>query len=102
MEAKHTPAPWSTERPYGEPGLFVCRSDRAATNPLICRVREGTKESEANARLIAAAPDMLYALQAIETWTSSLPPMEGMTEQEMKARQALILMRAALTKATTP
>ena len=64
----HTPGPWTIERPYGEPGLFVSRGDPAATNPLICKVREGlrTGEPEANARLIAAAPDLLEVVQAID------------------------------------
>jgi hypothetical protein len=69
--AKHTPGPWEIERPFEEDGLYVSSESTA----LICEVMEhsghGTplqneeaeEMDEANARLIAAAPDLLEALQ---------------------------------------
>jgi hypothetical protein len=68
MNAKHTPGPWVAD------GSRV----RIAT-PTKCGYREGLRidtcyiedawendpEAEANARLIAAAPDMLTALEAV-------------------------------------
>lgn len=63
MSEKHTPGPWS----YAIPGdSFV-----ASSNGLICRrpaVSGGggaPNNWEANARLIAAAPDLLDALQVM-------------------------------------
>jgi hypothetical protein len=63
-EAKHTPGPWEVEHPYGEPGTFIGSADTS----LICRLysvdhpsRGGTEECEYNARLIAAAPELLEA-----------------------------------------
>lgn len=57
---KHTPGPWKAEIHcvWGGPNL-----DRyvAATGTGI-----GEQEQQANARLIAAAPDLLAALEAIE------------------------------------
>ena len=59
--AGHTPGPWtvhgqwqaSVRMPNGE-GFHVCSDPRHASD-----------ESKANARLIAAAPDMLAALEEI-------------------------------------
>lgn len=97
----HTPGPWTIERPYQEPGLFVSAADPRRTNPLICRVKD-TEEGEANARLIAEAPAMLAALQGatevvavlseivhgnkqvnaemIDKWRSIIARAEGRTE----------------------
>lgn len=41
--------------------------------PRIASVVNGTSQSEANARLIAAAPEMLEALELINTFLDSLP-----------------------------
>lgn len=54
METKHTPGPW------------VSRTDTVETNDgrTICDVRHaGTWATDANARLIAAAPELLAALR---------------------------------------
>lgn len=72
MSTKHTPGPWTTEK--NEHGYWV-----GATNPTnkpVCDVhlfcidnREpqvfSHDETLANARLIAAAPEMLEALQGV-------------------------------------
>jgi hypothetical protein len=64
MQTKHTPGPWhigvrtfhAGRDVYGPKGEPVAVADDAIT---------ATPEAEANARLIAAAPDLLAALQAI-------------------------------------
>jgi hypothetical protein len=54
MNAKHTPAPWRVFTDDNECGLYHVRTPgRAVAEP----------EDEANARLIAAAPELLAALQ---------------------------------------
>lgn len=72
METKHTPGPWLRDRESG----FDC-DVRAANGRKIASVnvqnapksKKGwlsrQKENEANARLIAAAPDLLNALAEI-------------------------------------
>ena len=55
---KHTPGPWAVEHPYGEGGIYVSGTNTA----LIAKIYH---EQEANARLIAAAPDMLAALRSL-------------------------------------
>lgn len=65
--SKHTPGPWRTCEPgsnFHKGRLFVRRSDSEA---LIATVASELKFSEraANARLIAAAPELLQALKAL-------------------------------------
>lgn len=74
MERKHTPGPWEIydeefddRRGYQEPKIIANGSDSALVHE-ICTIRIGLKETPANARLIAAAPDLLAACQlALDT-----------------------------------
>jgi hypothetical protein len=69
--AKHTPGPWQVGTPgYGEPGYIYCDNALGSAVaityglPLALSVFSRAEE-EANARLIAAAPDLLEALKAV-------------------------------------
>lgn len=73
---KHTPGPWKFRQPLhdkmrGLPvrTLEVLAEQNGIYKPYVADVRsldaEGNDNTEANARLIAAAPDMLDALEAI-------------------------------------
>jgi len=58
----HTPGPWHVSK------AFVCREIRADDGPFIASVYDHTMtygERNANARLIAAAPALLAALQTL-------------------------------------
>lgn len=72
-EAKHTPGPWRAkdqgEGPRGR-SLGICISG-ANGLPLFFLPR-GTEKNDANARLIAAAPDLLEALRAIRDSASEI------------------------------
>lgn len=62
--AQHSPAPWIVEHPHGEPGVYV----GAANTSLVAKVYDadlGSAQTEANALLIAAAPELLEALKAV-------------------------------------
>ncbi len=71
MTAKHTPGPWwvETEADAGEdePTLYVCHSGTVCEVTTICNFGPShwatIDTREANARLIAAAPDLLDALR---------------------------------------
>lgn len=100
-EIKHTPGPWTIGRdclPGGPSFMAIHSSDRAAT--AICSMRVNVPEVAANARLIAAAPDLLAALQAFYKWWGSIdciclnpePIPNALGEQ----------MEAAIAKATNP
>jgi hypothetical protein len=62
---KHTPAPWIVRKRQGQ--TFICAP--AAERIVVSSLRDGwnpatPEELEANARLIAAAPELLEALLA--------------------------------------
>lgn len=64
-EAAHTPGPWAIARADGAPIIYQEGKDSAHFQPsAICEVYRygGTRPTDANARLIAASPDMLAAL----------------------------------------
>jgi hypothetical protein len=58
---RHTPGPWRTDRPYDAPSIYVIAGE-GATLTRVASVRDAHK---ANARLIAAAPELLEALQGL-------------------------------------
>lgn len=98
-----TPGPW-TEIPQNGAGPMICRKFETGKqmNPvglrLVCHVlARGSSivEDEANARLIAAAPDLLAALERTLNWLSSYPG-GGTLGQDGPYEQA----RAAIAKAT--
>lgn len=103
--AAHTPGPWYvgdefTERvgAYRVRGFPISGSGKA-----IARVWNGTEHNnlppignEANAQLIAAAPDLLAALQNLENWATAMATVPSLNIEP------LIAARAAIAKATQP
>ena len=85
---KHTPGPWAVD------GRFV-RSDSRKTNP-ICECPQGgilhTGVDQANAHLIAAAPDLLAAAKFAESVLKANPV-------ELSERMAIERLQVAITKA---
>ena len=62
MEAKHTPGPWEYNTDSRWPNCLI--APKAIPGPLsLSRVCEAHYLSAADAKLIAAAPDLLEALQ---------------------------------------
>lgn len=64
--SRHTPGPWSLRESYdrGEPSGYVVSGEYENTADVILG-SFGDKETEANAYLIAAAPEMYEALRAV-------------------------------------
>ena len=67
MENKHTPGPWIAAKPSSKVGLpIVSQSGRSIANVAYFNLGKQfanhDAESEANARLIAVAPELLEAL----------------------------------------
>ena len=85
---KHTLGPWTAEPNYEDEGFFNVWRDEGGSG---FTVAEGIGV-EANARLIAAAPDLLEALQAIERGLTNGQKERGETFQT--------IARAAIAKAT--
>lgn len=88
MAARHTPGPWKTKSKFGpRSASIVARSwDQVVakvftrkynTDGVISDGRpaiEADPEGEANARLIAAAPELLEALEHAVRWFDQLKP----------------------------
>jgi len=96
--SKHTPGPWFTER-EGSSTVYVeaqigggWLQEVAACGPNA----NGSGEQDANARLIAAAPELLAALQSIADCCD-----EQHAARDYASRQTEIrgIARAAITKA---
>lgn len=109
---KHTAGPWQAMPVTGQT-IIVLNYDSYPTafvpgwtdNP------ETTSEAQANARLIAAAPDMLMALQALDaSWTETFPDgpdgdrrwVGGLGTLSDETVTIWRTIRAAIAKATTP
>ena len=109
MNAKHTPGPWAvghemnSERPGSVPVVAMVR-DSLGGKMHVAFVNGMAGEQEANARLIAAAPDLLRALMAIvenadkgfsvTTWTG----LDGIADAGTVAN--VDAARAAIARAT--
>lgn len=110
--SKHTPGPWDIireEQPNDYPLVWVGRKDRRGRegndyrNSIslvprhVCQVYDQLSEEDAaNARLVAAAPDLLGACKAIwNDWGDSL----NATDPEAEGYATLQLVKAAIAKA---
>jgi len=90
METKHTPGPWKAYE-SADAGWFDIESEGG----LDVLGYEGCAK-EANARLIAAAPDLIEALDTL-TLVVGMTPMKGNLEALQEAQD---MARAAIKKAT--
>lgn len=97
--SKHTPGPWKAEeRALNFIDITHSQPDvPGAITHALCRVQARitwVREAKANAKLIAAAPDLLAALQTAEM------AMLGYTHRNAVLVKALQDVRAAIVKAT--
>jgi hypothetical protein len=94
----HTPAPWSYEKALGGHAHPLCIF---AHGDVIAKAyADGAPTAEANARLIAAAPELLQALRNAHTVLALLN--QGDVKQDPLAREALrieLMARLAIAKA---
>ena len=96
METKHTPGPWriSTANPFAvntsEAGIATAHGIDAAN---YSEFFPSTEQAKANARLIAAAPELLEALLALEE-------VDGFKGWHHTYDEACAKARAAIAKAT--
>lgn len=106
QKTKHTPGPWVVEN-----GLQVWKSGHnTVESPRICTFKNAALpveqisyvEMEANARLIAAAPDLLEALKEIEKWYDAIenrPSLCGLGHEKYGKEELPKIIRAAIAKA---
>jgi len=101
MITKHTPGPWHLSRS----GQYVRKNDTAdwpAWN--VAEINTATEAWEANARLIAAAPDLLAACAALAALTRDLLKLvtaEQITQSGLERRMLTVSEQGfnALSKA---
>jgi hypothetical protein len=95
MSAKHTPGPWSiysiTFKGYHQIA--------GAQGGRLCQVLPFEDEYKANARLIAAAPDLLAALQVLFDEADSFSIDGVYFNEKCMGHKGLDMARAAIAKA---
>lgn len=99
--SKPTPGPWEIYRDSGL-NIFISQPSSVANRipGYYAEVRRFTpddRQVEANARLIAAAPDLLEALQEVMSWIDNWDP-DFTFDNEWAGTE--IKARAAIKKAT--
>ena len=88
--AEHTPSPWSLDEK--EPGeLWISNVDRSYPVCMVTASGNVTERDKADARLIAAAPDLLAACQEF---------VRKVECGEAKSTRSYEQMKAAISRAT--
>ncbi len=109
----HTPGPWTIDHerigPLGEPVALLCDSHASASGTVIDWPRMTHEavddyENEANARLIAASPMLLQALEtlmALEGVEPSTSPLQSYRDPDAQAEAERVWQQAfdAIAKA---
>jgi hypothetical protein len=106
--SEHTPGVWFVDKDESdftvssEHGQIICCAMSADDFPCL---EEGTEdhmdaEARANARLIAAAPDLLAALKALADAHVELYTSEGGRRDTAECLAEMLEARAAISKAT--
>jgi hypothetical protein len=96
QKAAHTPGPWNCNRSSASGYDIVCSENSPTDVCVISRRDKTTGEIDANARLIAAAPELLAALEtAYMALIGYLP-----AHRNDVTDAAIGAARAAITKAT--
>lgn len=96
MSALHTPGPWKANQPHvitGHSGVVIAKTIDS---------KEGYDTKVANARLIAAAPELLAALAAITDATNNKYQFHGDKPMSVAGpawKDCIHAARAALAKA---
>lgn len=92
-EPGFTPGPWTV--------TWHCPLEKGGTYKANYKIGycSGPREAKANARLISAAPDLLYALQGAVSHLENLAGELNDEEQILNAQAEIRIARAALAKA---
>jgi hypothetical protein len=106
-DVKHTAGPWAWSEDATSPGYFLVKGGE--THVCIMQERDSDMgmdfdpdrgEAIANARLIAAAPDLLEAVKDARAMLQTVEVLDG--EDGDPWSNALARMEAAIAKATNP
>lgn len=112
MEAKHTPGPWSfVDHSWCDKSIYASLHETSERRIASLHLAEDASEDEeavevANARLIAAAPDLLEALReaeaALEVAIGRMMQLGDVKPRDFKTSEqlALVAVQRAIAKAT--
>jgi hypothetical protein len=98
VDVGHTPDPWAIEPSWNERAggeVSIVNREHMRDDWDVCTVHS----SEANARLIAAAPELLEAARVAEAFIAIAVPMRAADRSEA-VDEVLPRLRAAIAKAT--
>ncbi|RSE60373.1 hypothetical protein EGT81_12645 [Alcaligenes faecalis] len=99
MEHKHTPGPWGNHL-VDDTVVIIPRRPLPQKISVLGHSEVADTEDYANARLIAAAPDLLGALIKAEKALVELEHMTGGGDEEINIEPEILAARAAIAKAT--
>ena len=104
MSKQHTPGPWKLNS-KGWDGQFIYGTDERVPDGrrFIAEVDLNYDGSEANARLIAAAPDLLDAAKLVLAWyeaENDFTKEPDLYKRVEMCRLSEVALRAAIAKAT--
>ncbi len=95
-ESKHTPGPWTLEKGHAVGSVIAEAGDYSITAPDGVHDWFSADVEMANARLIAAAPELLEALRSLaDRWEILCEVIKPLINDE-----AYVAARAAIAKAT--
>lgn len=107
MELKHTDGPWAAKKlsgGYAEPGWVVLWPDKSKPGVHMRRIDWQGQMTEADAKLVAAAPELLQALRdalkALDSIGAEMTVGERFTNAGQYLIDALMPAHAAIAKAT--
>lgn len=92
--SKHTPGPWHVSKH----GNFVRHTLSDGTTPNLCVIVEECPQRNANARLIAAAPELLEALRFALKQLEASYEVTGGSHDGGIGLEAIIVVQAAINK----
>jgi hypothetical protein len=111
MSAQHTPGPWAVETPMGESAPWIVQDGKQAyewepiatlgdcTEDDLPKRSKAQKTIEANARLIAAAPELLEALEDLLRIAALWEILDRGKNIDLDSSDAARAARAAIAKA---
>lgn len=97
---QHTPGPWNVEKCRYGFAVYASKTGDAVVKTEDAEGRYGAIDNGADARLIAAAPELLAALEGMEKWASSIHDGYPPSTASIAAAPYREAARAAIAKAT--
>jgi hypothetical protein len=85
-EAIHTPGPWTVEfKSFGR-GVIQAGEIRDARDNVVTHIGVTDESGIADARLIAAAPELLAALEKLLNATNDIESLSGCSERDLASK----------------